>query len=120
MSCIPASTLSNAPLYPAKVFNNVSVGALSGNSEPGTSCVDACVAAFLAMISLTELHAFIADEHAWSRDQRLHLRLRFPAKRAAIYALVSLGSFLFWHGLSSVVNVRMTVNYTLTPMSTRH
>jgi hypothetical protein len=41
--------------------------------------------------------------------------LRFPAKRAAIYALVSLGNFLFWHGLSSVVNVRMTVNHTLTP-----
>src|SRR3984885_4278980 len=50
MSCIPASTRSNAPLYPARVLNNVSVAALSGNS-PGTSCVETAVAASLAMIS---------------------------------------------------------------------
>jgi hypothetical protein len=49
MSCIPAPTLSNAPLYPARVFNNVSVGALPGNKS-GTSCVVAGFAAFLAMI----------------------------------------------------------------------
>ena len=38
MSCIAASILSKAPLYPAKAFNSASVGALSGNSE-GTFCV---------------------------------------------------------------------------------
>src|SRR5207248_7146854 len=47
MSCMPASTLSNAPLYPARVFSNVSVGALLGNSELGNSCV----AGFLSMIA---------------------------------------------------------------------
>src|SRR5205085_11818819 len=38
ISCIAAPILSKAPLYPAKVFNKASVGALSGNSE-GTCCV---------------------------------------------------------------------------------
>jgi hypothetical protein len=38
ISCIAAPILSKAPLYPAKVFNNASVGALPGSSE-GTSCV---------------------------------------------------------------------------------
>jgi hypothetical protein len=38
ISCIAVPILSKAPLYPAKVFNNTSVGALSGHSE-GTSCV---------------------------------------------------------------------------------
>jgi hypothetical protein len=38
ISCIAAPILSKAPSYPAKVFNNASVGALSGNSD-GTSCV---------------------------------------------------------------------------------
>jgi len=35
-SRIAASILSNAPLYPARVFNKASVGALSGKSEFGT------------------------------------------------------------------------------------
>jgi branched-chain amino acid transport system substrate-binding protein len=39
ISCMPASILSNAPLYPARVLSSVSVGALSGNNEFGTSCV---------------------------------------------------------------------------------
>src|SRR6201987_6460546 len=39
ISCIPGSTLSNAPLYPARVFSKFSVGASSGNSEPGGSFV---------------------------------------------------------------------------------
>jgi hypothetical protein len=39
ISCIPASILSNAPLYPARVFNKVSVGAFSGKSEFATSRV---------------------------------------------------------------------------------
>jgi hypothetical protein len=38
ISCIPASILSNASLCPARVFNNASVGAWSGNSD-GISCV---------------------------------------------------------------------------------
>jgi hypothetical protein len=33
MSCIAAPILSKAPLYPDKVFNNASVGALSGSNE---------------------------------------------------------------------------------------
>ena len=33
MSCIAAPTDSNAPLYPARVLSNFSVGALSGSSE---------------------------------------------------------------------------------------
>jgi hypothetical protein len=49
ISCMAASTDANAPLYPARVFSKFSVGALPGNSEPGTSC-GACVAACLAMI----------------------------------------------------------------------
>jgi hypothetical protein len=44
------STLSNAPLYPAQVFSKFSVGAFSGNSEPGGSFV-ADVAGFLSMIA---------------------------------------------------------------------
>jgi hypothetical protein len=41
MSCMATSTRSNAPLYPARVFSNFSVGAPSGNNEPGASCVAA-------------------------------------------------------------------------------
>jgi hypothetical protein len=40
ISCIAAPILSNAPLYPAKVFNNASVGALSGSSEGTSRVVD--------------------------------------------------------------------------------
>ena len=51
MSCIPCGVNPlECAIVSGQVFNNVSVGALYGNSEPGTSCVDACVAAFLAMI----------------------------------------------------------------------
>jgi hypothetical protein len=50
ISCMAVSIDSNAPLYPERVFNKFSVGALSGNSGFGTSC-GARVAGFLSMIA---------------------------------------------------------------------
>src|ERR1700722_8461531 len=113
MSCIPASTRSNAPLYPARVPNNVSVAALSGNS-PGTSCVETAVAASLAMISrqssthssqmntpgpetsvFTSVCAFPQNEQPYTR---------FGALIASASGMI----------LLSLVNLRMTVNHMLT------
>src|SRR5262249_19592887 len=111
MSCIPASILPNAPLYPARDFNKLSVCALSGNSGFGSCRDPACFP--LSMISrhscthssqmktpgpATSVFTSFCD---FPQKEQLYTRLRVWLTSASCTTLLH-------------VNDRLTVNHKLT------